>query len=282
MALFLGIDGGGTGCRAAVADGSGRVIGTAVGGPANIASDPDGAAQNILAVTRAALGEAVGPGNIAEHLPHLTAAFGLAGANIPDYVTRLAARLPFKTRIETDAMTAVKGALKDADGVVAALGTGSVFAVQRAGNVRHIGGWGFVLGDEGSGAWLGRALLARALRAADGFVPMTPLLQEITNEMGGRNGIVAFGFAARPADFAAFAPRITTANDPAALDLLAMAEAEIGAALALLQGDAPVPVVFLGGLGETFAPRFAHWDIRAPLGTGLDGALWLARQGGAA
>lgn len=282
MALFLGIDGGGTGCRAAVADGSGRVIGTAIGGPANIASDPNGAAENILAVTRAALADAVGPANVAQNLPHLTAALGLAGANIPEYVARLAARLPFKARVETDAMTAVKGALNDTDGVVAALGTGSVFASQRGGKLRHIGGWGFVLGDEGSGAWLGRALLARALRAADGFVPMTPLLQDIIDEMGGRNGIVAFGFTARPADFAAFAPRITTANDPAARALLALAEAEIGSAIALLQGDAPVPLVFLGGLGETFAPRFARWNIQPPLGNGLDGALWLARQGGAA
>lgn len=279
--LFLGIDGGGTGCRAAVADVSGRILGTANGGPANIASDPDTAAQNILAAAIAAVSDAVGPASVAENLPNLTAVLGLAGANIPEYVTRLAARLPFKARIETDAVIAVKGALHDGDGVIAALGTGSVFASQRAGKLRHIGGWGFVLGDEGSGAWLGRALLAQTLRAADGFVPLTPLLQEITDEMGGRNGIVAFGFTARPSDFAAFAPRITASTDPAALALLAMAEHEIGAAIALLQADAPVPLVFLGGLGQIFAPRFTRWEIGAPLGNGLDGALWLARQGGA-
>ena len=42
MALFLGIDGGGTGCRAAVADASGRILGTGVAGPANLTSDPAG------------------------------------------------------------------------------------------------------------------------------------------------------------------------------------------------------------------------------------------------
>ena len=47
MALFLGIDGGGTGCRAAVCDGAGRILGEGRGGPSNIASDPDGARANM-------------------------------------------------------------------------------------------------------------------------------------------------------------------------------------------------------------------------------------------
>jgi len=67
-------------------------------------------------------------------------------------VERLRAALPFaRIRIETDAVAAAKGALRDEDGIVAALGTGSVFAAQRGGEVRQIGGWGLVLGDEGSG-----------------------------------------------------------------------------------------------------------------------------------
>ncbi|MDE3240946.1 MAG: ATPase, partial [Paracoccaceae bacterium] len=56
MQLFLGIDGGGTGCRAAVADARGRILGRGKAGPANIVTDPDGARANILAATVAALG----------------------------------------------------------------------------------------------------------------------------------------------------------------------------------------------------------------------------------
>jgi glucosamine kinase len=94
-------------------------------------------------------------------------------------------------RIETDAITAVKGALGDRDGIVAAIGTGSVFASQRSGVIRQIGGWGLVLGDEGSGARLGRSLLAAALGAVDGFRPMTPFLRAILDEHGGSEGIIS-------------------------------------------------------------------------------------------
>ncbi|HOZ35100.1 MAG TPA: BadF/BadG/BcrA/BcrD ATPase family protein, partial [Tabrizicola sp.] len=164
MALFLGIDGGGTGCRAAVADASGRILGTGVAGPANLTSDPAGTRANILAATRAALAAAVGPDAGEAELTRLVAGLGLAGAN----TTGASLDLPFaKLRLETDAVTAVKGALWGGDGIVAAIGTGSVFASQRNGVIRQVGGWGLVLGDEGSGAWLGRSLLARALRAVD-------------------------------------------------------------------------------------------------------------------
>ncbi|MDZ4096933.1 MAG: BadF/BadG/BcrA/BcrD ATPase family protein [Paracoccaceae bacterium] len=274
MALFLGIDGGGTGCRAAIADASGQVLGRGQAGPANIASDPDTALVNILAATHAALE------TLRADASQLHAVLGLAGANVPDCAARLAAALPFATvRVKSDALVAVAGALQAADGIVAALGTGSVFAVQRAGNVRQIGGWGFILGDEGSGAWLGRALLAAALRATDGFATITPLLRSVLDLHGGAAGIVAFAQSARPADFATLAPQILASDDPAAEVLCARATRDIAAAIDLLQAGEALPVVFLGGLGADHAGRLqGRWPVRAPLGTGLDGALWLARQ----
>lgn len=277
MVIFLGIDGGGTGCRAAVADAQGHVLGQGSAGPANILSDPEGAAANILSAAERALA-GVGP------LQDCHAVLGLAGANIPSAVQALRTRLPFAVaRVESDATIAVKGALRGADGVVAALGTGSVFAVQRAGAVRQIGGWGLVLGDEGSGAWLGRALLSRALQAADGLVPMTPLVQAVLAEHAGPEGIVAFAATARPADFATLAPRVAGADDPAALALMGKAEADVAAHISLLQGAERLPVVFLGGLGPAYAARLAgRWPVQPALGNGLEGALWLARQGGAA
>ena len=55
MQLYLGIDGGGTGCRAALTDADGQILARAEAGPANIASDPDTALQNILEVTHEAV-----------------------------------------------------------------------------------------------------------------------------------------------------------------------------------------------------------------------------------
>lgn len=276
MQLVLGVDGGGTGCRAAVADLSGHVLGRGEAGAANIASDPDGAAGNIRLAVERALGQAGATGaNIRR------AVLGLAGANLPGAPERLAETLPYPTvRIVTDAITAAHGALGDQDGILAAIGTGSVFAVQRGGTIRQYGGYGFLLGDEGSAASLGRALLSHALRAHDGVVPMTPLLARVLDDIGGPGGIVAYAFTARPVDFAALAPQVTASPDPAAQAILAEAEGEVARMLDSLQAGTGLPVVFLGGLGPHYAGRFqSRWPIISALGSGLDGALQLARRG---
>lgn len=274
MLLFLGVDGGGTGCRAAVSDASGAILGKGRAGPSNITSDPDGALANILAASTEALPQGA-------MLTDLNAVLGLAGANVRENVDRLRAKLPFaQVRIENDSVTATKGALRDKDGIVAAIGTGSVFAAQHDQHIRQLGGWGLALGDEGSGAWIGRAMLARCLRATDGLVQKTPLIGEIMAEFGGPDGIVAFGQTANPSDFAMLAPRVTASLDPAAFAVMAKAEADVASAIDHLQSGARLPVVFLGGLGEVFADRLkARWPVHAPVGSALDGALWLARRG---
>jgi len=275
MVLFLGIDGGGTGCRAAVCDGAGRILGEGRAGPSNIASDPDGARANILAAARLALPAGA-------ELEQLCSVMGLAGANVAQSVERFSAGLPFaRLRVESDALIAVKGALHDRDGVIAAIGTGSVFAAQRAGAVQQIGGRGLVLGDEASGAWIGRSILSLSLRALDGMEAMTPLLSGLLADRGGANGIIAFAQAARPADLAELAPQVVEADDPAAQAVMAAADAHVVAYVSRLQGDSNLPVVFLGGLGPVFASRLQGlWTIRQASGTALDGALWLARQAG--
>lgn len=276
MTLILAVDGGGTGCRAALADAQGRVLGMGEAGPANISIETESACANILAAARAAIG-AAGQG----HLDDLDAVLGLAGANVSASAERLLAMLPFRrTRIVTDVVTATAGALGAEDGIVAAMGTGSVFAVQAGGQFRQFGGRGFLLGDEGSGAVLGRTLLSEALRAEDGFAPMTPLLQAVLNELGGVEGVISFGLRARPAEFGRFAPRLVAGDDPAAIRIMDAAVAQIGDMIGMLQQGRDLPVIFLGGLGRYYAARLAErWQIRPPLGTGLDGALFLARQG---
>lgn len=279
MTLFLGIDGGGTGCRAAVADDAGRVLGFGHSGPANIASDPDTARTNILYATQQAMTVALGETGAARETPHLVAGLGLAGANAAGVVGRLRLALPFaQVRIETDAVTAARGALAGADGIVAALGTGSVYAVQRHGSIRCHGGWGLVLGDEGGGAWLGRNALSLALRAVDGFAKLTPFLQQMLDDHGGAAGVVNFAQSARAADFAQLAPRVVRSDDPAAADLWARATADVAATLCHLRKSSPLPVTFIGGLGPSYAAALPQFPQMTAKGTALDGALLLARD----
>lgn len=275
--LLVGVDGGGTGCRAVIAGAEGPVLGIGTGGPANISTDVDGAAAAILQAVQAAA-QAAGVGDLSA----AGAVLGLAGANVPGATEAVAARLPFRrVRVVSDAVTAVAGALGAADGIVVAIGTGSVLARQRGGEVRQFGGRGFLLGDEGGGAVLGRSLLALALQAEDGFAPMTPLLCEVLDRHGGAEGVIAFGLTARPAAFAEWAPRVAAGDDPAAEVILSAAVAQIGGMIDRLQDGARLPVVFLGGLGPVYAARLAgRWELRAPVGSALDGALALARRGG--
>ena len=272
--LYLGLDGGGTGCRAALAGPDGRILARAEGGPSNIASDPETARDNILSTIMAALHAAgVGVDDVALGL-------GLAGANMAGASARLAASLPFAhLRIETDAVAAALGALGGADGIVAALGTGSVFAVAEGRQMRQIGGWGLVLGDEGSGAAIGRAVLARALRAHDGRHPLTQLLTNLLADHGGPGGIVAFAQTARPADFATLAPAVLASDDPAALAVMDTATADVASSIDLLQAGRRLPVVFSGGLGPAYRERLAgRWQVQDAVGSALDGALILARR----
>lgn len=281
MTLYLGIDGGGTGCRAAVAVETGVVVGRGEAASANVWTDPEGALANILLAAGAALDAA---GNVAR-LGQVHAVLGLAGANVPSAVASLAQRLPFdRVRIESDAVIALRGALGSDDGITASIGTGSVFGVQRNGAIRMIGGWGFQLGDQGSGARMGRALFEAALLAHDGLIDDSPLLSAARAEQGGPTGILAFGQRASPADFGRYAPRIVDAaieGDPAAVEILTKAEADVVRSIDRLMADGPLPVCFMGGLGGLFATRLSgrySGLLRDPKGSGLDGALDLARQ----
>lgn len=269
--IYLGVDGGGTGCRARAEDAAGRVLGQARGGPANIATDLAGA----VAVLRDTMARALPPGT---DPGRVTAVLGLAGANLPDRAAACRTALGWPhLRLVQDVVPAVAGALRGAAGLVAVLGTGSVFARQDGAGLHLSGGWGLALGDEGSGAWIGRAALARALRATDGRVPMTPVLAGLLADLGGPAGAVAFAAAARPADLAALAPRILRADDPGAAAVLAAAVAEVEAALTDLARGRDLPLVLLGGLAAAYAPHLARWRQRPPQGSALDGAVWMAR-----
>lgn len=273
MTVYLGIDGGGTGCRAALCDAEGRPLGQGQGGAANINTDLEGAVASILAATTAAIGDSgIDPRG-------LVAVLGLAGGAMQGAVRRLEGLLPFaRLRIVNDGITAARGALGDRDGVLAAMGTGSVFVRQRAGEVLQVGGRGFLMGDQGSGAVLGRSLLAQALRAGDGLAQMTPLLQAMLDRHGGIEGIIAFGNRARPADFATLAP-LMLQGDPAAEAILEDAARDICRIVAVLQEGDPLPVVFTGGLGPHYAARLAEvLPVQPPRGTALDGALAMARE----
>ncbi|APO75444.1 N-acetylglucosamine kinase protein [Rhizobium etli 8C-3] len=291
--LAIGIDGGGSSCRAAVADRRGNVLGRGKAGPANILSDLDGSLLNIVESAHDALREAGLP---AETISKVSAVVGVAGANVGDYGARIERNLPFADgHVVTDALIALQGALGDSDGVIGAFGTGSVYNARRDGKLRGIGGWGFVVGDQASGARLGRDLLEKSLLAYDKVRPSSPLTAKLMAEYGGDpERVVEFAHASKPRDFARYAPLVfdyAAQGDKIAIGIIKDAALAIDENLdALLWPECPA-ICLLGGLAGAYEPWLAERHkalLRVPKGDVLQGAIELAvnylqeRQKGAA
>ena len=145
---FLGIDGGGSRCRARIRDQNGALLAEAIGGSSNIYQDFENALCNITATAADAAKQA------GLNTSDLHAGLGLAGlVTSKSAEPIMAAQLPFASvTADNDAYAACLGAFGGRDGGIVIAGTGSIgFAL--IGDQRHmIGGWGFALGDHGSGA----------------------------------------------------------------------------------------------------------------------------------
>ena len=277
-----GAEGGGSGCRVVLADASGKTLGQGVAGPANATTDLAQAIENLRAAVKAAARDAgVKRSALGDSVAHV----GLAGVLNARVAGRIAAELAVRqARVTDDRVTSVAGALGQRNGVLAAIGTGSTLAAQRGDTVQCIGGWGLNLGDQASGAWLGRALLEHVLLVHDGLAEATALSDTVLKEFNGDPGaIVTFAARARPSDYAGHAPRIVATalgGDSAARGLMQRGADYLVRALKVLEFSDGDVLCLGGGLGPHYA-GFLPEDIRArivkPEGTALDGALALAR-----
>lgn len=258
---ILGIDGGGTSCRAAVADRQGVVLGRGRSGAANILTDPNSAIVSITEAARAAFRDA---GLDEDGVADASAFLGLAGTNVGDLTRYVRDRLPFRhTDIDSDGLIALQGALGDGDGAVAILGTGSIYMGRLEGVTRYVGGWGFVVGDLGGGARLGHALLQEALLAHDRVHPPGSATEAVLAEFrhDPRN-IVEFARLSKPGDFGRFAPLVfehAGKGDACALALIEAAAAAVNESLDAIATLSGAPrLCLLGGLAPLYPPWLAE------------------------
>ncbi|MCV6591442.1 MAG: hypothetical protein OIF48_00705 [Silicimonas sp.] len=279
---IIGIDGGGSGARVAIAERDGKVVGKGTSGPANATSDLDGAIANIREALAQAADEAALPDPV---IAAACAHAGIAGAISETEQTKIAEALPMKTTVTEDKQTALKGALGDRDGILLSIGTGSLIGARRKRKIRFLGGYGLPVSDQASGAWLGRMLLTETLLCHDGLAPPTALTRRIMDEFDNdAASIASFAAQASPAEFARFAPQITEAaddGDPIAMNLVQGGSIYLTQAidsLGLGRGDV---LCLAGGLGPAYAPWLMpshRRHLADPAGTALDGALALARK----
>lgn len=283
MDFILGIDGGGTGCRAALATPGGQVLARASSGAANIRTDLTSARAHIVEAAQRAF---VAAGKDSGLIVHTPAVLGLAGANGGTYRQQLQAILPFReSRVESDAEIALEGAIGAGDGAIAVLGTGSAYRVRRNGVSRPVGGWGFQVGDQASGARIGRDLLEKTLLAYDGICQASALTREIMAVFRDNpEDVVEFTVAAKPGDYGGFAPKVfdhAARGDAVARRIVDKAVADVERALAALRlGEGDV-LCLLGGLASLYAPLLApryRALLREPQGDALAGAVRMAAR----
>jgi glucosamine kinase len=280
--LLLGIDGGGTSCRARLCAFSGQLLGEATTGPANLRLGLQQSFSAVLGAAAQCLSQAGLPHSDVEKI---VACLALAGASEPTYLAAAQAfPLPFRRAIvTTDAHAACLGAHGERDGGVIVAGTGAVGWATIGGQTHRIGGWGMPISDEGSGAWLGFEAVRRLLWAFDGRLAWSGLLHTLGERFGhDPHGVVTWAQSASPGDFGSLAPDVfahALRGDPIGRQLVGLAATHIDALAARLIEIGAIRLALVGGCAPFLAPSLSERTkshLVEPAGDALAGALHLA------
>jgi glucosamine kinase len=308
VAIFLGIDGGGSKTSCLIGDET-SVLGTGTAGPSNVVRVGEAQARESLA---AAIGQACMVANL-KPAEISRVCVGLAGAarlEIRELVRGIISEIisgeiiPGEIDVVGDNVIALEAAFGSGPGVIVIAGTGSIaYGRNRDGQTARAGGWGFAISDEGSGHWIGHAAVAAALRAWDeNQDENAPLLTSVMKAwgLGTREKLVLAANATPSPDFAALFPVVLASADSGnrtARDVLAQA----GSRLAELAGivvrrlfpdSGAVPAAMSGGVFRSSALvrqvfynglRSEHPDValNPSVMEPVRGALELARKGAA-
>jgi N-acetylglucosamine kinase-like BadF-type ATPase len=294
----VGVDGGQSSTLAVIASEDGAILGVDRSGPANHISEPGGPVRRRRALTEAidgALAAAGLPRNVVA-----AACCGMTGSTaLVTEILRDALGVEV-ARAERDVVTAWAGGTAAQPGVVVISGTGSAaYGANAAGDAVETGGWGYLMGDEGSGYDIGIRALRAATHAFDRSGPPTALERAIPAHFGNADlwalhPRIYSGELGRPqiAEIASVVAVAAHAGDAPALQILASAaEALANLPIAVLERlgalDQALPVAMTGGVfkaGEPFVGPFQRAvnqrapaaRVRPPLFPPIVGAVLLA------
>jgi len=257
MALYLGIDGGGTKTECAVGDDS-AILGRSKTGGSKVQRVGEVHARESLhdAIVQACQQGRRDPGAITH------ACIGVAGASnseVRDTVRRIVAEIvPGQIDVVGDMIVGFEATFPETAGMLVLAGTGSIaFGRNERGETARAGGWGSAVSDEGSGDWIGRAGVAAALRSYDSG-QSNALIGGIMNawHVATREDIARIANGSPPPDFAALFPLVLSSadrGDGIARDILMRAGTELAmlaklVARRLWPGANPIRVRMAGGV----------------------------------
>lgn len=257
MTLYLGIDGGGTRCRARLSNDQGQILGQGLAGSANIMLGPAKALQAIMDATREALTQA-GLGN--ESMKHIQAGLALAGAEHSGFAADfLALEHPFaQIKLDTDAMGALLGAFEGQDGAIMIFGTGSAGLLKQGNRFQSVGGHEFPISDLGGGATLGLEVIRASLLSFEGILPASALATQVMHQFDQDiEALVSWSKTALPTDYGQFAkPCFDWAEqgDELAQSLVDKQLADCRLMLSALQAKGAERIALMGSIGERLLP----------------------------
>ncbi len=282
--FLVGVDGGGTGTRALLARPDGTILAHGEAGPSALGQGVPGAWLQVQDAISAAF---VGADLTLPAWSRIALAAGLSGVHTMALCDAFRAELPpfGKILLETDGYTMLIGAHGGQPGVMVAAGTGSVGEVLRSDASHAVaGGWGFPVGDEGSGAWLGLQAVRLAQAAMDGRAPAGALARRTWGHCGQtRQDLAAWCATSAQFSYAQVAPLVfeCEASDPVAANLLQQAAQHLESIADALDPTRALPVAICGSIGMRLQSRMTR-ELRnrcvdAAMGP-AEGALWLLQQ----
>lgn len=304
---YLGVDGGGTNCRVRLADENLNTLAEVRNGRSNLQIDGgEPAFKAISDGTRDVF--AAANVDFAE-TRNTFACFGMAGGRMDTARDEFAARpWPFAgVKVYDDIDIAHAGALGGHDGAVIIVGTGSAAMAIINGQRHQCGGWGFQIGDQMSGAILGRELARYAVEAEDGLVEASPLTRAVIERLGGNNqAAMSWSFAVdldvkiisrdgsegcddaligrAPAEFGKLMPLLIDyldQGDPVARKMLDIQLGYVDSYVRWFQARNAKVMAIVGGFGQRIFPllqqRYGDF-VALPLYEPLHGAVILAKQ----
>jgi glucosamine kinase len=257
VAIFVGIDGGGTKTTCAVGDET-KLLGTATSGGSNVIRSGEAQARVSLqeAIRKACDAAGIDLGRI------IRICVGTAGAARPqvsDAIRRIIAEVaPVEITVVGDTVSTMRAAFEKSEGVIVIAGTGSIaYGRNHKGETARAGGWGYAISDEGSGHWIGRTAISCALRAYDEGEG-SRVFDHISKAWGlaSIDDLVRAANAVPPPDFSNLVPTVleaADAGDAIARGVLTQAGAELATVAKIVIGrifaDQPnVPVAMSGGV----------------------------------
>jgi N-acetylglucosamine kinase-like BadF-type ATPase len=270
--VLLGADAGGSHSTVVVGSADLSVLGRADGPPALM--KPGRAAASAAVLLETARRAAAQAGTV---LPAARAVVGAAGAGRPQEQAELEAALleagvAHRVRVMADADVALTTAFEGGPGIIVSAGTGSIaYARDPTGQLHRAGGYGWQLGDEGSGYWFGRRALDVAARAHDGRGEPSTLLARLLTALGLHtfDDLVRWTATATPAQVAALAPHVLAAareGEAVSLRVVEEGAAELAALVVVLEhhfpDTGPVPVATTGSLLLPESPLTAAFQKR--------------------